>query len=57
VKVKIKSVIPAEGYHLVKDGETLYSISKKYGLSVDDLVKLNNMEGYILRRNMILKVK
>ncbi|MGB1040103.1 MAG: LysM peptidoglycan-binding domain-containing protein [Flavobacteriales bacterium] len=27
--------------HVVKKGETLYGISKKYGISMDDLVKLN----------------
>jgi peptidoglycan-associated lipoprotein len=29
--------------HVVKKGETLFSISKKYGLSVQDLKKMNNM--------------
>jgi LysM repeat protein len=33
-----------KGYHLVSRGETLYRISKKYGISVDDLRRLNNME-------------
>jgi peptidoglycan-associated lipoprotein len=29
--------------HLVKKGETLFSISKKYGISVQELKKMNNM--------------
>jgi hypothetical protein len=33
-----------KGYHLVTRGETLYRISKKYGISVDDLRRLNNMD-------------
>ncbi len=30
-------------YHIVQKGETLYGISKKYGISVDALQKLNNL--------------
>jgi LysM repeat protein len=30
-------------YHTVKKGETLYSISRRYGLSVEALLKLNNL--------------
>jgi LysM repeat protein len=57
LKVKIKSETPGEGYHLVKEGETLYSISKKYGITVEQLVAINNMDGYVLRRSMILKIR
>lgn len=31
-------------YHTVEKGETLYSISKRYGLKVDDLKKLNDLK-------------
>jgi LysM repeat protein len=34
---------PAGQYHVVKQGETLYSISKKYGLTVEQLTKLNGL--------------
>jgi membrane-bound lytic murein transglycosylase D len=30
-------------YHTVQKGDTLYAISKKYGISVDELRKLNNL--------------
>ena len=30
-------------YHTVKRGETLYGISKKYGISAEELQKLNNL--------------
>jgi len=32
-------------YHTVQKGDTLYRISKKYGISVEDLRKLNNLSG------------
>lgn len=36
--------------HIVKRGETLYSISKKHNKSVDDLAKLNNLsKPYIIK--------
>jgi membrane-bound lytic murein transglycosylase D len=43
--------------HMVKQGETLFSISKKYGLTVDQLRKLNNMSpSESLKYNQILIV-
>jgi LysM repeat protein len=35
---------PKAGYHIVSRGETLYGISKKYGISVDEIRRLNNMD-------------
>ena len=35
---------PKPAYHIVSRGETLYGISKKYGISVDELRRLNNMD-------------
>ncbi len=31
-------------YHTVRKGDTLYSISKKYGVSIDDLLQSNRMK-------------
>jgi LysM repeat protein len=43
--VKEASIAQTEkGYHVVSRGETLYRISKEYGISVDDLRRLNNMD-------------
>jgi hypothetical protein len=43
--VKEASIAQTEkDYHLVSRGETLYRISKQYGISVDDLRRLNNMD-------------
>ena len=38
-------------YHTVEAGETLYSISKKYDLKVEDLLKMNQMS-----KDSVLKV-
>jgi LysM repeat protein len=32
-------------YHTVQKGETLYRVSKKYGISVEEIRKLNNLSG------------
>jgi len=38
-------------YHLIQEGETLYSVAKKYGTTVEKLCELNNIQG-----NFIVKV-
>jgi LysM repeat protein len=42
----VKPITDAPGFevHTVKPGETLYSIAKEYGVSVDELMKWNNLE-------------
>jgi len=52
----IKKNIPAE-YHHVKSGETLSSISKKYGMSVAELKRKNNIKGNKLSLKQSLIVK
>ena len=42
-----KAEISGKKYHIVKAGETLYSISRGYGLSVDALRKFNNIKNDI----------
>ena len=37
------STTPQPQYHVVQSGDTLYSISKKYNLEVDQLLQLNHM--------------
>ncbi|MCW3077001.1 MAG: soluble lytic murein transglycosylase-like protein [Bacteroidetes bacterium] len=44
-------------YHKVKKGETLYSISKKYGVSSKTLKALNNIDDNGLKMGQSLKVK
>lgn len=36
-----ENIVPAKKTHTVKSGDTLYSISRKYGISVDDIYRFN----------------
>lgn len=40
---KEKAASPGKKVHTVQKGETIYGISKKYGMKPDDLRKLNNL--------------
>ncbi|MDB5018342.1 MAG: hemagglutinin [Mucilaginibacter sp.] len=40
----ITQITPAGNTYAVKQGDTLYSISKRFGLTVDDLKGLNNLD-------------
>ena len=47
----------ADGYHLVESGETLYSISRKYNISVEKLKEINGLSSNLLSIGQKLKVK
>ena len=60
--LKIKFNIPSEevtekNYYIVKSGDTLYSIAKKYNTTVDEIKKLNNLKSDNLSIGMELKIK
>lgn len=42
--------------YIVKSGDSLYSIAKKYGISVDDLIKINNLKSNVLSIGQHLKI-
>ena len=42
--------------YIVKQGDTLYSISNKYGISVDKIKEINNLKDNILSIGSILKI-
>lgn len=46
-----------EGSHIVRQGETLYGISKLYGLEIDTLKVWNNLSSNDLSTGQVLKVK
>ena len=43
-------------YHTVAKGETLWRISQKYGMTVEDLMKKNNLQSTTIQRGMTLLV-
>jgi LysM repeat protein len=44
------------GIYLVKEKENLYTISEKFGISIQRLLAINQLEGYSLGLNQALKV-
>lgn len=44
-------------YHEVTAGETLYRISNKYNISVEDIQRLNNLSGTTISVGQLLKLK
>ena len=40
-----------------KDAREDFEIAKRFGLSINELLEINNLDGYILRKNMILRLK
>ena len=42
--------------YIVKKGDSLYSIGKKFGISVSDLIKENNLDSSVLKVGQILKI-
>jgi len=51
-----RKFIPAE-YHRVKSGETLSSIAHKYGISITELKRKNDLKGNKIKRKQQLKIK
>ena len=55
--VEVPSVEVPEGGYTVLPGETLFAISRKFSVSVDDLVKWNKLENTSLQEGQKLIVK
>ncbi len=58
IKVRIAAdvVIDATQY-AVKEGDTLFDIAQRHGLTVDELKRMNNLESNMLFERMVLRVK
>lgn len=54
-----KEEILAQGsdYYTIQQGDTLYSLSKRFNMSVDDLKKLNNMSDNAISIGQQIKIK
>lgn len=51
------NTVASENTHLVIKGDTLYSISKKYNITIDDIIKKNNIANNTISigQNLIIK--
>jgi LysM repeat protein len=56
IEIPVRKTIPAK-YHTVKSGETLSSIANKYGLSIAQLKRKNNLKSDFLSLKQRLKIK
>jgi len=45
----VLSIQAQEATHVVKKGESLYAISKKYNLTIEEIAKLNNLDGNAIK--------
>ena len=57
IKVKIGIYQPSENEYLVKDGDTVETIAYDKGVTVEQLMALNPIDGYTIQRNMILRLR
>ncbi len=52
-----RKVVDKKDQHTVKKGETLYRLSKKYNISVEDLKKINSLDGDEIFEGQVLYVQ
>ncbi len=43
--------------HIVKEGDTLYNISQRYKVEIEDLIRLNNIKNNVIKIGQTLKLK
>jgi LysM repeat protein len=55
-KQQDKKEVVLENSYLVVKGDTLYSISKKFNISVSDLIKTNNIKDNTISIDQTLKI-
>ena len=55
-KLKLSSDTMSEDTYIVQSGDTLYAIARKYGVSVDELKKYNNLSSNTLSIGQVLKI-
>ncbi|MGB3801152.1 MAG: glucosaminidase domain-containing protein [Lewinella sp.] len=48
---------PAAVYHAVTSGETLYAISRRYGVSIEDIRRLNSLSGNTISVGQQLRIR
>ena len=56
-KKESKSLEKEDENHIVKKGDTLFSISKKHNISISDLIKINKLKDNEISIGQRLKTK
>jgi membrane-bound lytic murein transglycosylase D len=63
IKPKLQKYIPnyanektIQKYHIIKKGDTLYSISKKYNINLSKIIDLNNIKNYNIALGQKIKL-
>lgn len=56
LKIPLKQTSPAVTTYIVKSGDSLYSIAKKYNTTVNELMKYNNLTSNLLSIGQVLKI-
>ena len=46
----------AQATYTVAPGDTLYSIARRYGTTVEELMRLNGLESFLLQPGQVLKL-
>lgn len=59
LKIPINESIPIEEYqtYIVKSNDNLYTIAKEFGMTVNELMEVNNLNSNLLSIGQVLKVK
>ena len=57
INLEEKSDEYQDGFHMVKEDETLFSISNKYGISIQKIRSLNNLKSDVVKVGQKLKLK
>ena len=55
-RLSSSSAASGRRYHVVKSGETMFSLSRQYGTTLHALRKENNMSTYSIRSGQVLKI-
>jgi LysM repeat protein len=55
--IETNKPVTNENYHIVQKGETLYAVSRKYNVSVEDLIRFNNMSSTSINEGQKLLLK
>lgn len=54
---RVETPEPGRQYHVVRPGETLFSIAKQYGMSIDELKALNVLNGQTIVSGTALRIR